>query len=141
MIRKMGNVELFEFCDTIPNVQCSEYLLHRNQRIVYCTCVDISGKSESSQIFHQWRLAAFSILHYVIRKERHRGARHGRNKAQKEHFWPTTEKKCIKKNYDGIHDRFQRDSVYRDSQLEMRWIEEKCIEMVGTRKPFLLSVL
>ena len=28
-----------------------------------------------------------------------------------------------------IHDRFQRDPVYRDSQLKIGWSEEKCIEM------------
>ena len=38
MIRDMGNVELFEPCETIPKVQCSECLLCRNQGIVYCTC-------------------------------------------------------------------------------------------------------
>ena len=27
MIREMGNVELFELCETIPKVQCSECLL------------------------------------------------------------------------------------------------------------------
>ena len=31
MIRDMGNVELFELCETIPKVQCSECLLHWNQ--------------------------------------------------------------------------------------------------------------
>ena len=38
-------------------------------------------------------------------------------------------RRCIKKNFDGIHDRFQRDSVFRDSQLKIGWTEEKCIEM------------
>ena len=28
MIREMGNVELFELCETIPKVQCSQCLLH-----------------------------------------------------------------------------------------------------------------
>ena len=37
MIRGMGNVELFELCETTPNVQCSHCLLHWNQGIVYCT--------------------------------------------------------------------------------------------------------
>ena len=40
-----------------------------------------------------------------------------------------TRKRCINKNYDGIHDRFPRDPVYRDSQLKIGWTEEKCIEM------------
>ena len=38
-------------------------------------------------------------------------------------------KRCIKKKFDGIHDRFQRDSVYRDSQLKIGWTEEKCIAL------------
>ena len=37
MIRDMGIVELFELCETIPKVQCSECLLYWNQGIVYCT--------------------------------------------------------------------------------------------------------
>ena len=36
-------------------------------------------------------------------------------------------KRCIKKNYDGIHCRFQPKPVYRDSQLKIDWTEEKCI--------------
>ena len=34
MIREMGNVELLEFCEAIPKVQCSECLLYWNQGIV-----------------------------------------------------------------------------------------------------------
>ena len=34
MIREMGNVELFELCETIPKVQC---LLHWNHGVIYCT--------------------------------------------------------------------------------------------------------
>ena len=30
MIRDMGNVKLFELCETIPEVQCSECLLYWN---------------------------------------------------------------------------------------------------------------
>ena len=83
MIRDMGNVELFELCETIPKVQCSECLLYWNQGIVYCTCGHLLKESEASQHFHQWRLDAFSIENYVIKKGRPRGARHGRTEAQK----------------------------------------------------------
>ena len=38
MIQDMGNVELFELCETILEVQCSERLLYWNQAIVDCTC-------------------------------------------------------------------------------------------------------
>ena len=130
MIREMGNVELFELCETVPKVQCSESLLYWIQGIVYCTCGHLLVESESSQIFHQWRLDAFSFPHYVTKKERLRGARHGKTEAQKQHFLAhNARRRCIKKNIDGIHDRFQRDSVCRDSQLRIGWIEEKCIEM------------
>ena len=42
------------------------------------------------------------------------------------------------KKFDGIHDRFQRDPTYRDSQLKIGWTEEKCIEM-DNRKTTLSS--
>ena len=48
MIREMVNVELFELCETIPKVQCSECLLHWNQGIVYCTCGHFLVENDSS---------------------------------------------------------------------------------------------
>ena len=130
MIRDMGNAELFELCETIPKVQCSECLLYWNQGIVYCTCGHLLKESESSQNFHQWRLDAFSIQNYVIKKGRPRGARHPKTEAQKQHFLAHNAREtCIKKNFEGIHDRFQRGSTYRDSQLKIGWTEEKCIAM------------
>ena len=38
MIRELGTVELFELCETVPEVQCSHCHLYWNQGIVYCTC-------------------------------------------------------------------------------------------------------
>ena len=126
MIREMGNVKLCELCETIPKVQCSECLLYWNQGIVYCTCGHLLIENESSQHFHQLRLDAFSIENYVMKKVRPRGARHGRTEAQKEHFIAhNTRRRCLKKKFEGIHDRFQRDSTYRDSQLKIGWTEEK----------------
>ena len=112
MIREMSNVELFELCETFPKAQCSECLLYWNQGRVYCTCGHLLKESESSRHLHQWRLGT------------------AKTDAQKEHFvahnaW----RRCLKKNFDGIHDRFQRDLTYRDSQLKIGWTEEKCIEM------------
>ena len=31
-------------------------------------------------------------------------------------------------HFTGIHDRFLRDPVYRESQLAIRWSEQKCKE-------------
>ena len=47
MIREMGNVELFELCETIPKVQCSECVLYWNQGVIYCGHFLV--ESESSQ--------------------------------------------------------------------------------------------
>ena len=70
-IRDMGNVELFELCETIQKVQCSECILYWNQGIVCCICGHLlKKKSEASQHFHQWRLDAFSIQNHVIKKVR-----------------------------------------------------------------------
>ena len=38
MIRELGNVELFELCETVPKVQCSHCLPSWNQGIVFCIC-------------------------------------------------------------------------------------------------------
>ena len=44
-------------------------------------------------------------------------------------------KRCCKKvdfqgrHFTGIHDRFLRDPVYRESQLAIGWTEQKCKEM------------
>ena len=110
MIRDMGNVELFESRETIPKVQRSERLLYSNQGIVHCTCGHLFRESECSRHLHQWRLDALSIPNYVVDKGRPRGARHGRTEAQKEHCTAhNARRRCIKKKFQGIHDRFRKD--------------------------------
>ena len=55
-IRELGNVELFELCETTPKVQCSQCLLHSNQQIVYYTrgqCL-ISTNPEESLTNEGW---------------------------------------------------------------------------------------
>ena len=51
MIREMGNVELFELCETIPKVQCSECLLYWNHGLIYCTCGHLLVESEIQSNF------------------------------------------------------------------------------------------
>ena len=55
--------------------------------------------------------------------------RHQETEAQKEYYVAhNARKRCLKKGFQGIHDRFQRDSTNRDSQLKIG-LTEKCIEM------------
>ena len=81
-------------------------------------CGHLLIESESSQHFHQWRQDAFSIPHYVIKKERSLCSARQNLRHRKSTMWPTTRKRCLKRNYEGIHDRFLRDPVYCDSQLK-----------------------
>ena len=97
MIREMGNVEFFEVCETTPKVQCSECLFFWNQGVICCTCAHLLVESESSQNFHQWRLGAFSIPHYVIKKERPHGARHGKTETKREYFVATMRGRDVSK--------------------------------------------
>ena len=121
VFRELGNVELFELCETIPKVQCSECHLYWNQGNVYCTCGHLLKESEAGQHFHQWRLDAFLIQNHVIKKGRPRDARHGKTEAQKEYFIAhNARRRCLKQKFEGIHDRFQRDSTCRES----RWTNE-----------------
>ena len=66
----MGNVELFELCETTPKAQRSQRLLCWNQGAIYCTCGHLLVESESSQTFNKLRLDALSLPHYVIKKVR-----------------------------------------------------------------------
>ena len=97
MIREMGNVELFELCETIPKVQCSECLLYWNQGVIYCTCGHLLVESESSQNFSQWRLDALSIPHYVIKKGDPTVLGTAKPTHRKSILWPTTRGRDVSK--------------------------------------------
>ena len=112
MIKDMGNVELFELRETIPKVQCKECLLYWNQGIVYCICGHLLKESEASRGIRQWTLDLLSIQNYVIK-----------------HIAHNLRKRCIKRNFEGIHDRFQKDPTFRESQLEIDRTEEVRIQM------------
>ena len=141
MIQGMGDVELFELCETIPKVQCSECLLYWNQGIVYCTCGHLLRENQSSRGILRWKLDLLSIPNYLIKKEQPHGNRFGKTEEQIKHYIAHNLRKiCIKKNFEGIHDRFQKDSTFRDSQLRIDRTEEVCIQMdKDAQKRFHLS--
>ena len=85
--------------------------------------------------FNRLRIDAISIPDNVIKKGATHGALHGKNEVQREYHlaWNTC-KRCWKKvdsqgeHLTGIHDRFHRDPVYRESQLAIGWSGQKCKE-------------
>ena len=126
MINDMGNVELFELCETIPKVQCKECLLYWNQGIVYCTCVHLLKVKPAEVSFNgHWIFSQFRFMSF-----RPHGHRFGKTKEQRDHHVAhNLRKRCIKRNFEGIHDRFLKDPVFRESQLENDRTEEVCIQM------------
>ena len=76
-----------------------------------------------------------SVPHNVIKKGPPHGAHHGKTEVQKEYHqaWNAW-KRCCKKvdsqgeHFTGIHDRFHRDPIYRESPLAIEWTEQKCKE-------------
>ena len=132
MFKDMGNEELFELCETNLQKQCKECLLYWNKGIVYCTCGPLLKESEASRGAIQCTLdfLFLAIQNYVIRKGRPHGHRHGKTKEQRDHrIAHILRKRCTKRNFEGIHDRFSKDPVFRESQLEHDRTEEVCIQM------------
>ena len=62
------------------------------------------------------------------------------NQRTKKHIAWTACKRCCKKvdsqgeHFEGIHDRFFRDPVYRESQLVIGWTEQKCQKWTNLQK-------
>ena len=54
----------------------------------------------------------------------------GRLKNKDKHFIAhNLRKRCIKRGFEGIHDRFQNDPTFRESLLSIDRTEEACIQM------------
>ena len=106
-----------------------------NQGIVYCTCGQCLIDSESSRKFSQTKTGCIPSPNYVIKKGPTHGARHGKTEVQTgyQKAWNAW-KRCCKKvdsqgeHCTGIHDRFLRVPVYRESQLAIGWSEQQCKE-------------
>ena len=71
-----------------------------------------------------------SIPDYYIKKGRPDGHRYGKKPGDHEYFTANSfKKKCKKKNFLGIHDRFIRDEKFRKNMFDVGRNEEICREM------------
>ena len=80
MIQDVGNVELFELCETDPKTQCKECLSYWSEGIVCCTCGHLLKETVASRSFTEYTLDLLSIPNYVIKKGRPHGHRYGKTK-------------------------------------------------------------
>ena len=119
MIQDVGNVELFELFETHPKTQCKECLFYWSEGIVYCTCGHLFKETVANRSFIEYTLDSLSIPEYVIKKGRPHGHRYWKTPEKKEyHLAHNLKKRCIKRGFTRIHDRFWRDHLFRKRMLE-----------------------
>ena len=129
MIQDVGNVELFELFETDPKTQCKECLSYWSEGIVYCTCGHLLNEIVANRGFIEYTLDLLSSPEYVIKKGRPHGHRYGKTPEKKEyHLAHNLKKRCIKRRFAGIHDRFLPDPDFRKSMLEHDRDEDVCLK-------------
>ena len=128
MIQDVGNIELCELLETEPKTQCKACLSYWNIGIVYCTCGHFLRKGRgANHQFIKYTMDLLSIPEYVIKKGRHHVHRYGKKPGDKEYYRANQlRKKCKKKDFQGIHDRFLRDQEFRHRMIENHRDEDLC---------------
>ena len=130
-IMAAGNTELCEIVDVEPKSQCRACLAHWSAGIVYCTCGHLmKDDTTENKKYISSVLDLFSIPNFYIRKDRPHGHRYGKKEGCKEfHTAKQLQKRCRKKHYENIHDRFIRDKFFRKTMIELGRSEEIILEM------------
>ena len=130
MIHEVGNIELCEVLDTEPKTQCKVCLSYWDIGIVYCTCGHFLRKgTEENKKFIQYTMNLLSNPNYYFKKGRPDGHRYGKKPRDREYCIAYQLKKCEKKYYQGIHDRFVRDNKFRRNMIEIGRTENVCRQM------------
>ena len=131
MIRDVGNIELCELLDVEPKAQCKVCLSYWDVGIVYCTCGHfLQNGTEENKKYLKFTLDLLSIPNYYIKKGRPHGHRYGKKPGDHEYFIANSlKKKCKKRNFLGIHDRFIHDEKFRKNMFDVGRNEEICFEM------------
>ena len=130
-IMDAGNIEISEIVSAEPKWQCKSCLNHCNPGVIYFVCGRLmTTDSAENRKYISSTLDSFSIPNFYIRKDRPRGHRYGKSQGCKEyHTANQLAKKCRKKKYDSIHDRYIRDKAFRKAMIEIGRSEQVIIEM------------
>ena len=128
MIQNVGNIELCELLETEPKTQCKSCLSYWNTGMIYCTCGHLLHKETGvNRKFVKFSMDLPSVPEYVIKKGRPHGHRYGKKPGDKEYFTANQlKKKCKKRDFQGIHDRFLRDQEIRARMIENNQDEDLC---------------
>ena len=130
-IKEAGNIEISEIVNAEPKWQCKSCLNHCNPGVIYCVCGRLmTTDSAENRKYISSTLDSFSIPSFYIRKDRPRGHRYGKAPGCKEyHTANQLAKKCRKREYDSIHDRYIRDKAFRKAMIDHGRTEQMIIEM------------
>ena len=130
-IMDAGNIEISEIVNVEPKWQCKVCLNHCSTGVIYCVCGRLMTKgSAENRKYISAILDTFSIPNFHIRKNRPHGHRYGQSQGCKEYLTANQlAKKCRKKKYDSIHDRFVCDKTFRKAMIEVGRSEQMIIEM------------
>ena len=101
------------------------------QALYTCTCGHLmKDDTTENQKYISSVLDLFSIQNFYIRKGWPHGHRYGKKPGCKEyHTENQIQRRCRKKKYDNIHDRFIRDKFFRKTMIELGRSEEIILEM------------
>ena len=126
VIKAAGNTELCELLDVEPKVQWKVCLSYWDVGIVYCTCGHfLRDDTKENKKYIKLVLDLFSIPNCYIRKGRPHGHRYGKKEGDHEYSIANQlKKKCKKREFLSIHDRFIRDARFRKTMIEIGRTEE-----------------
>ena len=131
VIEAAGNTELCEMVDVEPKSQCRACLTYWSAGIVYYTCGHLmKDDTTENNKYIKSVLDLFSIPNFYTRKGRPHSHRYGKKEGDQEyHTANQLQKKCKKRQFLSIHDRFIRDTWFRKTVLELGRTEEVIREM------------
>ena len=114
-----------------PKSQCRACLTYWDVGIVYCTCGHfLRDDTTENKKYISSVLDLFAIPNFYIRKGRPHGHRYGKKEGDQEyHTANQLQKKCKKRQFLSIHDRFIRDTWFRKTMIELGRTEEVIREM------------
>ena len=139
VIKAAGNTELCEIVDVEPKAQYKACLAYWDAGIVYCTCGHfLRDDTTENKMYIKSVLDLFSIPNFYIRKGRPHGHRYGKKEGAREyHTANQLQKKCRKRGYLNIHDRFIRDTcmVQKNHAGIKSYISDPRDGQIGERGP------
>ena len=127
-IKVAGNTELCEIVDVEPKSQCRACLTYWNVGIVCCTCGHLlEDDTTGIKKYISSVLDLFSSRTSTSGRAGHTVTSTGRRLQRIPHGKTTS--RCRKKHYEDIHDRFNRDTTFRKTMIELDRFENVILEM------------